>query len=289
MGPWHAGCTSHVHERMLNVTVARFRGYTAGRFGAVTTVRSVRQLVGALVLAAVLASACSDDRAGYSSGPSTGPDEGKGDAESVASPAAEAGPPSRLGEALTTVLEDREGTYGVVVEHVPTGERFERNQGRTFPSGSVYKLAVAYEVLRRAEAHQLDLDEPLAIEPAVSSMKTSTRATRGTSAATSAARSTACLALEANDALKGSRRPTRRGRPLRRRLLGPVLQAHGDQISSRTLVPSALRAIFSRSGWPPISDLANLTACSPVILAGMGASSGSTTASTTTGPAVLRA
>jgi beta-lactamase class A len=140
-----------------------------------------------LVLAAVLAGACSDARPSGERGPSTGPDERKRDAESAAPAAAEpgsavprgaepgasSGPGEALGldeapgldGALATLLEDREGSYGVVVEHVPTGERFEWNQDRTFPSASVYKLTVAYEVLRRAKARQVDLDEPLTIEP----------------------------------------------------------------------------------------------------------------------------
>jgi beta-lactamase class A len=145
----------------------------------------------ALVLVAVLAGACSDARPSSERGPSTdpaerGPDAESADrrrdrpaifhpadpdrrgphAESAAPPAPGPGGPVRLGEALATVLEDREDSYGVVVEHVPTGQRFERNQDRTFPSASVYKLAVAYEVLRRAGAGQLHLDEPLVIEPA---------------------------------------------------------------------------------------------------------------------------
>jgi beta-lactamase class A len=53
---------------------------------------------------------------------------------------------------------------GVVVENVATGERFVHNGGRVFPSGSVYKLAVAWEVLRRVDAGHLRLDDELTIE-----------------------------------------------------------------------------------------------------------------------------
>ena len=53
----------------------------------------------------------------------------------------------RLGQALGSAPE----RYGVVVEHIPTRLRFVHQPRRPFPAGSVYKLAVAHEVLHRAD------------------------------------------------------------------------------------------------------------------------------------------
>jgi beta-lactamase class A len=68
---------------------------------------------------------------------------------------------ARVGE----VLEERDGTYGVVVEHLARGVRLEHNARRVFPTASVYKLPLAYEVLRQVDERHLALDDRLTIEP----------------------------------------------------------------------------------------------------------------------------
>jgi beta-lactamase class A len=80
------------------------------------------------------------------------------------SPLPSATPVPPLADALEEVLAEREGTYGMYVEHVGTGERFVRHHQRAFPSASVYKLAVAVEVLRRVDRRQLALDQSITIE-----------------------------------------------------------------------------------------------------------------------------
>jgi beta-lactamase class A len=81
--------------------------------------------------------------------------------------------PSPAGQRLDAAIAAQLGSYaaeigrddvGVVVENVASGERFVHNGGRVFPSGSVYKLAVAWEVLRRVDAGELRLDDELTIE-----------------------------------------------------------------------------------------------------------------------------
>jgi len=78
-------------------------------------------------------------------------------------PASHAATP--LAARIATILQEAEGTYGIVVEHPASGERVVHNPSRVFRSASVYKLAVACEVLRRVDAAQLGLDDPLVIEP----------------------------------------------------------------------------------------------------------------------------
>lgn len=70
-----------------------------------------------------------------------------------------------LVEQLQLIISEREDTYGVLVEHVPSGASFGHHQHRVFPSGSVYKLALAYEVLRRTDHGELSLHTLLTIEP----------------------------------------------------------------------------------------------------------------------------
>ena len=71
----------------------------------------------------------------------------------------------RLAARLDPLLEGRAGGYGLVVEHVPSGERFERNPRRVFESGSVYKLLVAWQLLRRVDDGAIQLDRVVRVEP----------------------------------------------------------------------------------------------------------------------------
>jgi beta-lactamase class A len=56
--------------------------------------------------------------------------------------------------------------FGVVVESMSSGERYAHNEAKLFASGSVYKLAVAAEVLRRVDLGELRLDDQITVQPA---------------------------------------------------------------------------------------------------------------------------
>ncbi len=82
-------------------------------------------------------------------------------------PAAPAAGPSRseqLAEVLTPHLSLYEGRLGLVIKDLEGGARFEYDAQRPFVSASVYKLAVAYEVLRQVDLGNLSLDDLLTIE-----------------------------------------------------------------------------------------------------------------------------
>jgi beta-lactamase class A len=55
--------------------------------------------------------------------------------------------------------------FGVVMTDLRSGARATLNEQRVYPSASVYKLALAWQVLRLADAGLLQLDMPLTIEP----------------------------------------------------------------------------------------------------------------------------
>jgi len=81
-----------------------------------------------------------------------------------ASPARQADELSRdllLGSVLAGLETE---TYGLVVEDLRTGFRRTLNEDRVFASGSIYKLPLAWEVLRRVDLGQLGLDDQLSIE-----------------------------------------------------------------------------------------------------------------------------
>jgi beta-lactamase class A len=82
-----------------------------------------------------------------------------------ASPARQADELSRdllLGSVLAGLETE---TYGLVVEDLRTGFRRALNEDRVFASGSIYKVPLAWEVLRRVDLGQLGLDDQLSIEP----------------------------------------------------------------------------------------------------------------------------
>jgi beta-lactamase class A len=72
-------------------------------------------------------------------------------------------PVPQLGNLLAGALPTPTTDYGLVVEDVASGARVAVNERRVFPSASLYKLAVAWEVLRRADTGSLDLDANLPI------------------------------------------------------------------------------------------------------------------------------
>ena len=81
-----------------------------------------------------------------------------GPAELVAAPSLDA--------LFATVLPAPTGDYGLVVEDLGSGRRVGLNEDSVFPSASLYKLGVAWVVLRRVDASLLSLEEPVLIEDA---------------------------------------------------------------------------------------------------------------------------
>jgi beta-lactamase class A len=65
---------------------------------------------------------------------------------------------------LSQLLTARPGTFGVLIEHLPTGQRFAFNADRPFAAASVYKAWLAYKVLRDVDLGRIDLDDALTIE-----------------------------------------------------------------------------------------------------------------------------
>ncbi len=64
---------------------------------------------------------------------------------------------------LDGLLPD-DASYGLVLEDLASGARVAINDTTTYPSASLYKLGVAWVVLRQVDAGALNLDETLAIE-----------------------------------------------------------------------------------------------------------------------------
>jgi beta-lactamase class A len=81
--------------------------------------------------------------------------------------AAPAGPPdlrmANLAGQINAVLAERPEPYGVSVEWVPTHQRATHDAEREFESASVYKIAVAYEVLEQVDRGQIGLDDQVII------------------------------------------------------------------------------------------------------------------------------
>jgi beta-lactamase class A len=84
----------------------------------------------------------------------------------TSAPAAAPTPDPRLPALATEIdslLQEQSGAYGVTVEWVPTHQRVTHDAQREFESTSVYKLAVAYEVLSQVDRGQLALGDQLTI------------------------------------------------------------------------------------------------------------------------------
>jgi beta-lactamase class A len=89
-------------------------------------------------------------------------------AESVPPRPASAAPalaPGLTFEVADGLLPEPGDNYAVVLEDLGSGARLALNDQRVFPSGSLYKLGVAWAVLRQVDAGSLQLDEPLLMEP----------------------------------------------------------------------------------------------------------------------------
>ncbi len=64
---------------------------------------------------------------------------------------------------VASLQADPSADYGLVVEDLGSGERVAVNESRVFPSGSVYKLALAWHVLQQVDRGQLRLGQSLEI------------------------------------------------------------------------------------------------------------------------------
>jgi len=67
---------------------------------------------------------------------------------------------------LEEYLASRDGTYGVALRNLETGETVLINADETFRSASTYKLLVMYEVYRQVAAGELAMDDTITIRPA---------------------------------------------------------------------------------------------------------------------------
>lgn len=65
---------------------------------------------------------------------------------------------------LDGVIPDSGATYAVVIEDLASGARTQINGDQSLPSASLYKLGLAWAVLREVQAGHLSLDEPVTIE-----------------------------------------------------------------------------------------------------------------------------
>jgi beta-lactamase class A len=87
-------------------------------------------------------------------------------ATSVAAPVKPPVPDPRLASLAAQIdglLQERSGAYGVTVEWVPTHQRATHDAEREFESASVYKIAVAYEVLEQVDNGQMSLEDRVTI------------------------------------------------------------------------------------------------------------------------------
>ena len=69
-----------------------------------------------------------------------------------------------LDDVFDGVLPAPSSDYGMVVEDLTSGARAAVNENQVFPSASLYKLGVAWMVLRQVDAGALRLHAPLVIE-----------------------------------------------------------------------------------------------------------------------------
>ena len=70
---------------------------------------------------------------------------------------------AQLNSLLDSLLPEPNDPYAVVVEDLASGARVARNDTRVYPSASLYKLGVAWAVLRHVDAGEVGLDTPIEI------------------------------------------------------------------------------------------------------------------------------
>ena len=66
-----------------------------------------------------------------------------------------------LKEAIENSLKDSEGTYGIAVKNLKSGEYFNLNENRIFDPGSLYKLWIMAAAFQQIEKGTLTEDEIL--------------------------------------------------------------------------------------------------------------------------------
>lgn len=71
---------------------------------------------------------------------------------------------ARLAGAVSAALNNVTGTFGIAVKNLKTGLSFTQSPDDFFPSASLYKVAVMYEVFRQNAAGALSLDEALTVQ-----------------------------------------------------------------------------------------------------------------------------
>jgi len=67
---------------------------------------------------------------------------------------------------LEQVAAGVDGVAGYCIVDLTSGDRFERAAGEVFPTASTIKLAILYELMARADAGALSLDETIALDRA---------------------------------------------------------------------------------------------------------------------------
>jgi beta-lactamase class A len=72
-------------------------------------------------------------------------------------------PTPSLGSLLAGAIPPESADYGLVIQDVTSGARLGLNESRVFPSASLYKLALAWQVFQAADAGRLRLDDDLPI------------------------------------------------------------------------------------------------------------------------------
>ena len=70
-------------------------------------------------------------------------------------------PSGRLKEIVEKVLNTSDGSYGIVVKHLKTGESYYGNEHKSFESGSLYKIWVLATAFDQIEKGKLKEDEIL--------------------------------------------------------------------------------------------------------------------------------
>lgn len=74
--------------------------------------------------------------------------------------------PTSLGlkQVINGVLEGSDGTYGIVVKNLKTGEYYAQNEDRSFDTASLYKLWVMGAVFDQLESGRLTMDQILSAD-----------------------------------------------------------------------------------------------------------------------------
>src|SRR5438874_752882 len=78
-------------------------------------------------------------------------------------PTAEASQQPSLADVISATIGRQNGTYGIAIRNLKTGETLAMNSDQFFPAASLYKLAVLYEVFRQQSIGALSFAETLMV------------------------------------------------------------------------------------------------------------------------------